>query len=423
MNATNKYRLICRDCGHIVESTDAMRCPACGGVLYCEFDLSDRDALSAAIRSATGFWDYLPFFPVRGDKPVTIGEGATPLIAMDRLAKTMGIANAYIKNEAQNPTGTFKDRCMSLAFTKAKEANAAAVVMGSAGNAGAAAAAYAARSGIPCYLFVPAVTPLARIAQSIAYGARLMMVDNGSVTDCIELIDRVRDHYGWMNVTTAYPCNPFQAEAEKAIAYEMAKSMSFSVPDWIVVPVGGGGCLTGIYKGYRDMAALGLTSKMPRMVGVQEDGCCALVKAFEKRAAPMEIRREEQISGIALPIMDAFPLDGAFALQAIYETDGYAVAVTSEELMEAQLLLSSREGIFAEIASSTTVAGLKKLVSGGVIAPQDSVVCVITGSGLKDASVIVDHAKAPLHVPLDPEKLKEIIKATCWSGTEECICV
>lgn len=404
------YLLKCRGCGHSFEK-DLYRCPDCGGILETVYQKRDREMLAETIRNANSYWDYQPFFSVRKEtEKVTLGEGGTPLVRAGRLAAEIGVADMWVKNEAVNPSGTFKDRCMSISFSKARELKAPAVVIGSAGNAGAAAAAYGAHAGIPCFVMVPASTPPQRIAQILLYGAHVIPV-KGSVTDCIDLIGEVYRSYGWHNMTTAGAYNPFQADAEKAIAYEMAKQMNWQVPDWIAVPVGGGGILTGIYKGYKDLYDLGLTNRLPRMIGTQESGCCPLVRAFEEKKRPDQIERVEEVSGIAVAIADAFPLDGETALTAIYESGGYAGAASDEEILKAQALLGRTEGVFAESASSTTAAVVGKLRKAGVIGQADTVACVVTGSGLKELALTAEHMVMPEAVDLDVESLRRRIEA------------
>lgn len=402
------YSLVCRSCGERCEG-DAYRCPSCGGILNTEYPFDRRDALCSALRNARQYWDYEPFFPIgRECEKVTMGEGFTPLVPTPGIARAFGIRQMSIKNEGLNPTGTFKDRCMSISISKAKALGASAVVIGSAGNAGAAAAAYAARAGIPCYVMVPASTPPERVAQIQLYGARVILV-RGSVTDCIDLIARVYRERGWHNVTTASAYNPFQADSEKAIAYEMAKASGWEVPDWLFVPIGGGGILSGIYRGYLDLFRLGLVKKLPRMVGTQEEGCCAVVNAFRAGRKPTQIERVENPAGIAVAIADAYPLDGETALQAIYDSGGCSESVSSAEILEAQRLLGRTEGIFAEAASSTTLAAAKKLREKGVVQAGDSVACVVTGSGLKDLQLAARHMPRPAEVEIDPEQLNRVV--------------
>ena len=405
-----EYTLVCRDCKAKITDQSSYHCPYCKGTLDCEFDLtSHEEKMASLIKNAHSFWDYAPLFPVKHEYRITMGEGRTPLVVAERLAQELDMASVLIKNEATNPTGTFKDRCMSLSLTKALEFGAPAVALGSAGNAGAAAAAYAARAQIPCYVLLPASTPIERVAQTLMYGAKMISV-RGTTTDCIEMIAEACDTHGWHNVTTASAYNPYQAEATKAIAFEIAQAMNWSVPDWILVPIGGGGILSGIYKGYRQMQALGLISRLPRIVGVQASGCAAVVEAFKKGKAPDQIKRWDNPSGIAVAIADPYPMDGISALTAIYNSKGYSEMVSDGEILKAQSLLASREGIFAEPASATTVAGLAKLLEAGVIKSGETAVCVVTGTGMKDPQLALEQVQRPPVVDLDMAQLDVVLR-------------
>lgn len=399
-----RYRQVCRRCKKSWDE-DAYRCPDCGGTLHSVYEFRDREYLKTMMKNAETFWDYRALFPVaETEKRITMGEGKTPLVAAEHL----GIEGLFLKNEGMNPSGTFKDRCMSISFSKALELGARGVVIGSAGNAGAAAAAYAARAGIPCYVMVPASTPSQRIAMIAHYGARVIPVE-GSVTDCIELIGQVCETYGWHNVTTAAPYNPFQADAEKTIAYEVAKQLSWQVPDWIAVPVGGGGILSGIYEGFQDLLALGLTDRLPRMIAAQETGCNPLVRAFREKKAPGEIERIEHPQGIAVAIADAFPLDGETALAAVYQSQGWADDADDEEIRRAQSLLGRREGIFAESASAAAYVVVEKMRRSGKIRDGERVVCVVTGNGVKELPRIEGEMELPEPVACEISALKRYL--------------
>lgn len=397
------YDLVCRDCGRHIER-DVFRCPHCDGVLDCRLDLADQGLYRGVLQGAKRFWDYRPLFPVAAGEPVSLGEGNTPLVGAPRLAQRLGLGAVYIKNEGMNPSGTFKDRCQSIAYTKAKEMGAPATIIGSAGNAGAAAAAYAAASGIPCFVVVPADTNMERLAQTLQYGAKLIRVQ-GNVSDCIEMLEAVCKARGWHDMTTAHCHNPFQAEGAKTIAYELAKDMDWDVPDWIIVPIGGGGILSSIYKGYKEMFGLGLIQRMPKMVGVQEAGCAAVAEAFEKGAAPREIRRVQNPTGVAVAIKDAYPLDGETALQAIYDSGGVAARVSSEQIAQAQVALGQACGVFAEPASAATVAALAKLREAQVLQEGDRAVCIITGNGLKDVGFALQQVAQPDAIPMSQAAL------------------
>ena len=410
-----EYALVCRKCDAQIRNESPYQCTHCGGTLDCEFDFTDNcQEVKKVVKNAQEFWDYAPFFPVDTHEPITMGEGRTPLVKADRVAEKLDIARVLVKNEATNPTGTFKDRCMSVSLTKARELAAPAVALGSAGNAGAAAAAYAARASIPCYVFLPASTPVERVAQTLMYGARMISV-RGTTTDCIDMVGEACKLHGWHNVTTAIPYNPFQAEATKTIAFELAQEMKWDVPDWILVPIGGGGILSGIYKGYHEMHKMGLIDKMPRMVGVQASGCAAVVKAFKEGKEPEKIEIwGTPPTGIAVAIADPYPLDGTTALSAIYESNGYSEMVSDAEILAGQALLAGGEGVFVEPASATTIAALAKLREKGAIKRNEQVVCIATGTGMKDPKLAAKQVQTPPVVNRDMDQLNTLLATFDW---------
>lgn len=401
------YTLRCRICKKQFDH-DFFRCPACGGVLECDFDLSDQQHLRHVLQNARGFWDYSDFFPIRTDHIVSIGEGETPLVYAKNLCAELGMQGVYIKNEGQNPTGTFKDRPLSVGYTKAVELQAEATIIGSAGNAGAAAAAYAAASGIRCFVLLPEFTAMERVAQTLRYGAHAIKI-RGNVSDCIDMLNTVCARRNWHNMSTAVPCNPFQAEGSKTIAYELARQLDWMTPDWVIIPIGGGGNLASIYKGYCDLKKLGLIDRVPKMVGVQEESCAAVAQAYAIHAAPDQIKRVENPSGVAVAIQDALPLDGSAALQAIYDSGGIAMSVSASQIADAQSLLGRTTGIFAEPASACTVAALTRLKGDGRILKTEKVVCLVTGNGLKDTGFAIAHSVAPDVVDMDEQALDRVI--------------
>lgn len=332
-----------------------------------------------------GMWAYAPVLPVETKTIVSLGEGFTPLNKTINLADICNIKDLYIKNEGMNPTGTFKDRCQSVAITKVIQSNAKGMIIGSAGNAGAAAAAYAAKAKLPCFVFLPAHTPKERFVQILQYGAKVIKIE-GSVNDCIDAITYVKDKFKLENVSTANCMNPYQGTGCKTISYEIVYQIGFKVPDWIICPIGGGGLLSGISSGFKEMYKIGIIDKMPRMAGIQADGCAAVATAFRKNLLPDEIVRFDGYQTLAVSIADPYPLDGKSALKAIYETNGYSDSVSDKEILKAQKELSEQEGIFGEPASSVTIAALHKLRKLGVISQQETVLCVISGNGLKDLS-------------------------------------
>ena len=404
-----KYKLICSDCKEVY-TEDIYQCTKCGGTLHLEYDLSNKEELIKSLKEAESYWDYHNFFSLDlSSNIITMGEGTTPLVKASNLAKELGLKELYIKNEALNPTGTFKDRCMSISISKALELGASAIVIGSAGNAAASAAAYSSRAKLPCYVMVPSFTPPQRLALIMHYGANVIPM-NGNVTDCIELISKVYKKYGWHNVTTASHYNPFQADSEKAIAYELAKQLEWDMPDYVITPIGGGGILSGVYNGFKELKELGLISKIPKMVGSQDAGCNHLSTAFKEKKSPENIERVKTSTAIAVAIADAFPLDGRTALQAIYDTNGYSDDATSDEILKAQAMIGRTEGILAETASSTTVAVLKKMIDKGIVKDTDKVVCVVSGNGMKELNTIEQNTNIPKGIECDADELDKYIK-------------
>lgn len=404
------FELICDSCNSKFNSgSNLYVCSNCGKRLRIEYKFpQDNRYLTDIIKNSHGgdIWDYKEFLPIKSDKLITMGEGKTPLVNASNLAKQLNMKKVFIKNETLNPSGTFKDRCMTVALSKAVELNAPAVILGSAGNAASSAAAYAARANIPCYVLVPAATPIERVVQTALYGGRVIRID-GTVNDCIDMIKFAQKEYGWHNVTTANVYNPYQGEGPKTIAYEIAKQLNWEVPDWILVPMGGGGILSAIWKGFKEMYKIKVINKLPRMIGLQATGCAAVVKAFKEKKKSYEIKDWGKPDTIAAAIADPFPLDGEIALDSIYESKGYAEWISDKEILKGQKAVAECEGIFAEPASSTTIAGLIKLKNAGIINENESAVCIVTGTGLKDPKIAAKNIKEP---PVISKDIKSLLK-------------
>lgn len=406
------YSLRCEQCSFMHRGDAGLyKCSQCGSPLEAVFQVGTRgDVLLDVLQrdEPRGMWRYGDLLPINHTvPPVTMGEGDTPLIAADRLADHLGIARLLVKWEGANPTGTFKDRCMSVAVTKVLEFGGNGVVLGSAGNAASSAAAYAARAGLPCYVLVPHTTPSGRVAQTMVYGAKVVLV-RGSVNDCIDLIGKLQLRYGWHNVTTARCHNPYQAEGPKTIGYEIARDMAWETPDYVLAPVGGGGLLAAVWKAYTDLHGAGFLKNLPRMVGVQAAGCAPLVRAYQNCAPPECIEWWGSPETVAKAIADPYPLDGNSALRAIYDSGGLAISVSDEEILNGQGILAQTEGIFAEAASSTTIAAVIRLVKERGILDSSRVVCIASGTGLKDVTLASGRFSTP--PTTDPQK-DDIIRA------------
>jgi threonine synthase len=317
--------------------------------------------------------------------PVSLGEGWTPLVDAPRIAAWAGLEALSIKSESANPTGCFKDRCASIAMTKAREFGATGVAIASAGNAGAAAAAYAARASIPCWAVVPRGTPAERLTQITVMGAHLVAID-GTVNDCVEVVRALRDDLGLYPVTTAVSENPYQGEGPRSISFEIHEQLAV-VPDWIVAPVGGGGLLSAIARGWLELYQRGLIGSMPRLAAVQPTGCAPLVRAWDTAADPFAIQTWGPPRSIASSIADPFPLDGWSALLSLRASGGAAIAVDDDEIRQAERLLAEFEGLFVEPASACALAGVRALATSGIIEPSACVVVIATGAGFKDLGV------------------------------------
>lgn len=410
-----KYKLICVRCGAAFDETPdnigILRCKKCDHALQPVYEWpEDKTALVNVLREPAGnIWGYKSFYPVKDEKPVSIGEGNTPYISCEKTALSVGIKELYIKNEGVNPSGTYKDRGISVAVTKARALNTRGVILGSAGNAGASASAYAAKAGLSCYLFLPEGALLSRETMSRLYGAHVIRV-RGTIDNAIRLSVAVQKEVGLINLSTARDFNPYCVEGYKSIGYELPAQSNFHLPDAIFVPVGGGSLLSKIWEGLCDAKKLGVVDKLPKMFGIQASGCAPLVKAFKNNVPPQ--RWPNKPDTIAFAIADEWPHDGEPALKAVRESGGALEEVNDEEIYNAQQWLCSQEAIFAEAAGVTPLAGLYKLRKQGLIKKEDSVALIISGTGLKDLANMVGGLKS---VPVIDNNVKdaiEIVKQT-----------
>ena len=371
-------------------------CP-CGGILYPEYDLAAiRRAVTPAdvARGPASLWRYRAVLPVAAEANiVSLGEGWTPLLRAAPRGPFAHYERLTIKDESPNPTGTFKARGMSAAISRAKELGVQAVALPSAGNAGAAAAAYAARAGLSCYVFMPVDTPAPIIGECIAYGARVYLV-KGLINDCGRLVGRGAAARGWFDLSTLK--EPYRVEGKKTMGYEVAEQMGWTLPDVIVYPTGGGTGLVGMWKAFGEMEALGwIGPARPRMVAVQAEGCQPIVRAWAAGAAASELHRNAHTAASGLRVPK--PLGDYIILTILRESGGTAVAVTDEEMLRAQREMAEHQGILAAPEGAATWAGLKKLLEKGWVTGRERILLYNTGSGVLypdllpiEASVIED---------------------------------
>ena len=351
-------------------------CEICGGILEYKANLPEKHAVkfSGTLR----FWRYKQLLPpVRN--MVSLGEGGTPLHKADRLAKSMGLTKLYLKDETRNPTNSYRDRAAALLTSNAIDLQSDTLVCATNGNMGASLAAYSAKAGLNCHVIVPKEVDVGKLAQMLAYDA--IIEEYGEIIDgSICKADALAKETGWYQATAEL--NPLVVEAQKTIAYEIFEQSE--IPEWVLVSMGSGGTIYSIWKGFKELKELGLTRTAPKMVGVQPEGCASIVNA----AKGSEPRKACSHSTRALAILVGNPLQSELAIKAINDSEGLALTVSDQDILAAELQIAKLEGVFAEPASAITVAALKKLLEENRIARDSSIVCLITGSGLKATDVL-----------------------------------
>ena len=360
-------------------------------IYYNYSTLAEKVNKKTLIRRAPSVWKYHEFLPVKNRrKIITLGEGGTPLLKANNLAKKVGLKNLYLKDETRNPTGSFKDRSMTVGVSKAQEFGAKTVAIASSGNAAASLAAYSAKAGLRCVTFVLDFASSAKIAQICLHGADVIKVRTirEDKDPTVQMLRMVVEKYGWYPCPSFGPFNPYQVEGPKTISYEIIEQLNWNLPDWIMIPVGSACLFTGVWKGFADFHNLGFINSMPKLAGIQSTGCAPLVRAFKEGRGPFEVKPWKHPYTIAGGLADVLPWDGDAALVAL-RNGGTAEAVSDEEIFKAQRLLASTEGIFAEPSGATSLAGLIKLLNEGTIEENETVVALVTGSGLKDPEVVM----------------------------------
>ncbi|AWK10776.1 threonine synthase [Streptomyces spongiicola] len=331
--------------------------------------------------------EYRDRLPVTDTSPVvTLGEGGTPLVAAQSLSEATG-CDVYLKVEGANPTGSFKDRGMTMAITRAREEGAQAVICASTGNTSASAAAYAGRAGMVSAVLIPqGKIAMGKLGQALVHGAKILQVD-GNFDDCLVLARGLSENYP---VALVNSVNPVRIEGQKTAAFEVVDALG-DAPDVHVLPVGNAGNITAYWKGYREYAADGVSTRTPRMWGFQASGSAPIVRG--------EVVKDP--STIATAIRIGNPASWELAVAARDESGGFIDEVTDRQILRAYKLLASREGVFVEPASAASVAGLLKAAEEGRVEPGRRIVCTVTGNGLKDPDWAVAGAPQPLTVPVD----------------------
>jgi len=390
----------------------ALKCRECGreypleATHVCEFDFGplevayDYDRIKKSLTKAAilsrpqSMWRYRELLPVANEPTVGLGVGFTPMIKADRLAKKLGIREAWVKNDAVNyPTLSFKDRVVSVALSRSRELGFDTVACASTGNLANSVAANAASAGLKAYVFIPSDLEQGKIVNSLIYGAGVIAI-KGHYDEVNRLCAEIAGKFGWAFVNVNM--RPYYAEGSKSLGYEIVEQLGWRVPQHTVVPMASGSLLTKIQKGYQELIKLGLAHETEyHLHGAQATGCSPISVA---QKAGLDFFKPVKPDTIAKSLAIGTPADGFYALRVMKETEGAADDVTDDEIREGMSLLAKTEGIFTETAGGVTVGVAKKLIASGKIPANDSVVLCITGNGLKTLDAVNGHVGKPREI-------------------------
>ncbi|WP_227374857.1 threonine synthase [Haladaptatus halobius] len=400
--------LACIDCGWTGPPFDEIRyrCPDCDGLLEVRYD--DHPTFDSFGQSDPnrGVWRYADALPV--ESGVSIEEGDTPLYEVPTIEDEVGVSALRVKHEGMNPTGSFKDRGMTLGVRVAQKLGVSRLACASTGNTSAALACYGARAGSEVLVLLPAGKVAAgKVAQASLHGARILEVD-GNFDDCLDVVSELADR-GEAYLLNSL--NPFRLEGQKTIGLEIIegfRDQTGDLPDRIVLPVGNAGNTSALFKAFRELVAAGelIPEEVPTLTGVQAEGAAPMVEAIEEDAD--EVRRWDEVETVATAIRIGYPVNAPKALPAIRETGGTAIAVSDEEITDAQRALA-RDGVGVEPASAASVAGLRKLRESGAISADERVVCLTTGHLLKDPDAAAAGGVEPEPVSADTDDVLSLL--------------
>jgi threonine synthase len=427
MTARDATVQICDACGTVLSARDTRtQCAKCGGLLSLRYEAPVERA--AALRKvfdtrltarrdvpeSSGVWRFreLVLPDVNDEEIVTQPEGNTPLVQRERVASWCGLASISLKLEGANPTGSFKDRGMTVAVTQARRISAPAVACASTGNTSASLAAYAALAGLPALVLVPiGQVALGKLAQTIAYGARTLLV-RGDFDDCLRLVRAASDKLG---VYLANSINPYRIAGQKTIILELLQQLDWQAPDWIVLPAGNLGNTSAFGAALREARELGLIDRMPRLAAVQASGAAPFAASFRD---DFRERHTVHAATVATAIRIGNPASYDRAVRAIRETNGIVIDVPDAEILEAKAVVDA-SGVGCEPASAASVAGARALVSRAIVQREDTVVAVLTGHILKDSDILLKYhrdtepppalANRPLEIDADLGALERVL--------------
>lgn len=387
----------CEKCGRDFQlDSFAFRCLDCNEpltVLYDYESLKNVLFKDSFKNRPNNVWRYKEILPVKSDKVVSLFEGGTPLFKSHRISALLGLKNLYLKDESRNPTGSFKDRGSSIGVSKALEIGAKFVCCASTGNMASSLSTYAIKAGLKCIILIPANTPIEKIMQTLYHDPIVFSVDL-PYPELYKFSFEASLKYGLYLV---HADSPMRVEGQKTIAYEICEQLNWEVPDVVIVPTSSGGNFSAIWKGFMEFYNLGLINKLPKMICVQSSGCAPIVDAFKSGG---ELKPWINPKTIAHSISNPNPIlaSGNRVLKILRNYNGYAESISDREISEAQKMLAVLEGLFVEPASAASIAVLIKLLDDGIIDRSDKVVCVLTGSGMKDLNAIKYYVGFPFKI-------------------------
>jgi threonine synthase len=392
----------CVKCGKIYEATPNLTNCECGGILDIIYDYDwikanlTREKLAARPHDMWRYRELLPIEETTAPTPLRVGW--SPLYEEPRLAEILGLKQLWVKDDGQNPTASLKDRASAMAVAKAREAGAQVIACSSTGNAASSLAGNAAAAGLQTYIFVPSRAPKGKVAQLMTFGATVISVQ-GSYEDTFELSRQAIDRWGWYNRNAAI--NPYLSEGKKTVSLEIAEQLEWKMPDYLAISVGDGCTIAGTWKGLKDLYAIGMIDRLPRLISVQAEGCHPINRAVAENEPWYPMEENTLADSIAVGV----PRNADKAIMAIKESNGLVVNVSDQEIMAAQKLLGKTCGVFGEPAGVTGTAGVKKLCEQGILGGNDTVVSVVTGNGLKDVANAIKACGDPISIPSNMELL------------------
>ena len=399
-------RCVC--CGKEYPAEPCTTVCTCGGILDIVYDyayikqrVSHEKYAACEDRSMWRYRDFLPVEESTQAPPLRVGW--SPLYDEPRLADKLGLGKLWVKDDGQNPTSSLKDRASSMAVAKAIEAGYDKIACSSTGNAASSLAGNAAAAGLSAYIFVPERAPVGKVAQLLIFGATVVSV-KGNYEDTFELSKAAIDEYGWYNRNAAI--NPYLMEGKKTVSFEIAEQLGWKMPDYVALSVGDGCTIAGVWKGFKDMYAVGLIDRLPKLISAQAAATCPINRAVET-GKPWEPMEENTLAD---SISVGVPRNPDKAINAIVESEGLTVEVTDDEILDAMRITGRECGVFAEPAGATGMAGVIRLRAEGKLPEGASVVCIVTGNGLKDTANGIKAAGEPIRLPPDMELLRETLK-------------